>query len=182
MTSAVSVVSKMSLAAELVYELKSLSDPVISPDGSRVVYALSWVEGTGSAAENRSRLMLAGPDGGAGREFTQGNADSSPRFSPDGSKLAFLRASKPGDSRQVWVMNADGGEARQITFAAKGVQDFAWSPDGGRIVYCTDTEPAAGAAAGTQTEGPRVVEVNRIRYRHDLQGWPWRRPLPPVHG
>ena len=171
MTSAVSVVSKMSLAAELVYELKSLSDPVISPDGSRVVYALSWVEGTGSAAENRSRLMLAGPDGGAGREFTQGNADGSPRFSPDGSKLAFLRASKPGDPRQVWVMNADGGEARQITFAAKGVQDFAWSPDGGRIVYCTDTEPAAGAAAGTQTEGPRVVEVNRIRYRHDLQGW-----------
>ncbi len=170
MTSAVSVVSKMSLAAELVYELKSLSDPVISPDGSRVVYALSWVEGTGSAAENRSRLMLAGPDG-AQREFTQGNADGSPRFSPDGSKLAFLRASKPGDPRQVWVMNADGGEARQITFAAKGVQDFAWSPDGGRIVYCTDTEPAAGAAAGTQTEGPRVVEVNRIRYRHDLQGW-----------
>ena len=160
----------MTLAAELVYELNTVSDPVISPDGERVAYVLSWVEGRGGSAGARSRLMLTGP-AVEEREFTQGNADASPRFSPDGSKLAFLRASKPGDPRQVWVMNADGGEARQITFAAKGVQDFAWSPDGGRIVYCTDTEPAAGAAAGTQTEGPRVVEVNRIRYRHDLQGW-----------
>ncbi len=160
----------MTLAAELVYELKTASDPAISPDGSRIIYALSWVDGRGGSAEARSRLMLTGPGGGH-REFTQGNADGSPRFSPDGSKLAFLRASKPGDPRQVWVMNADGGEARQITFAAKGVQDFCWSPDGSRIVYCADTEPAAGAAAGTQTEGPRVVEVHRIRYRHDLQGW-----------
>ena len=160
----------MTLAAELVYELNTVSDPVISPDGERVAYVLSWVEGRGGSAGARSRLMLTGP-AVEEREFTQGNADGSPRFSPDGSKLAFLRASKPGDPRQVWVMNADGGEARQITFAAKGVQDFAWSPDGCRIVYCTDTEPAAGAAAGTQMEGPRVVEVNRIRYRHDLQGW-----------
>ena len=160
----------MSLAAELVYELKGISDPAISPDGSRIVYALSWVEGRGGAAENRSRLMLAGPDGKP-REFTQGNADGGPRFSPDGDMLAFLRARQPGEPRQVWVMNADGGEARQLTNAAKGVQDFAWSPDGTRIVYCADTEPAAGAAAGSQTDGPRVVEVNRIRYRHDLQGW-----------
>ena len=165
-----SVVTKMSLAAELVYELKGISDPVISPDGQHTLYALTWVEGTGGTAENRSRLMLAGPDGRQ-REFTQGNADGSPRFSPDGSSLAFLRATQPGEPRQVWVMSTHGGEARQITEAAKGVQDFAWAPDGTRIVYCADTEPAAGAAAGAQTEGPRVVEVNRIRYRHDLQGW-----------
>lgn len=166
----VSGVSKMSLAADLVYKLKGISDPVISPDGQRLVYALSWVEGTGGVAENRSRLMLTGPDD-AEREFTQGNADSGPRFSPGGTLLAFLRARQSGEPRQVWVMNADGGEARQITEAAKGVQEFAWSPDGTRIVYCADTEPAAGAAAGSQTEGPRVVEVNRIRYRHDIQGW-----------
>ena len=160
----------MSLAAELVYELKGISDPAISPDGQRVVYALSWVEGAGGAAENRSRLMFTGPDGEQ-REFTQGNADGSPRFSPDGAKLAFLRATQSGEPRQVWVMNVNGGEARQLTNAAKGAQDFAWSPDGTRIVYCADTEPAAGAAAGAQADGPRVVEVNRIRYRHDLQGW-----------
>ena len=160
----------MSLAAELVYELKGISDPVISPDGKLLAYALTWVEGTGSAAENRSRLMLADADG-AQREFTQGAADGSPRFSPDGTMLAFLRVNRPGEPRQVWLMNVHGGEARQITEAARGVQEFAWSPDSSRIVYCADTEPAAGAAAGNQTDGPRVLEVNRIRYRHDLQGW-----------
>ena len=160
----------MSVATQLVYELQSLSDPTVSPDGQQVVYALSWVDGTGGAAESRSRLMLAGADG-VEREFTQGNADSGPRFSSDGSMLAFLRARQSGEPRQVWVIHANGGEARQLTHAAKGVQDFAWSPDGARIVFCADTEPAAGAAAGSQSEGPRVIEIHRIRYRHDLQGW-----------
>ncbi len=162
-----------SLAADLVYGLKSVSDPVISPDGERLVYALSWVEGIGGGAENRSRLMLTGlPAGGVGpeREFTQGNADSSPRFSPDGAMLAFLRARLPGEPRQVWVMNADGGEARKVTNAPKGVSEFAWSPDLSRIVYCADTEPPDAPADGNEI-GPRVSVVNRIRYRHDLQGW-----------
>ncbi len=160
-----------SLAADLIYGLKTLSDPVISPDGTRLVYALSWVEGTGGAAETRSRLMLADP-GGNGREFTQGNADASPRFSPDGGMLAFLRALQPGEPRQIWVMNAHGGEARQLTGAAKGVQDFAWSPDASRIVYCADTQPPdAPDAPNNPADGPQVAVVNRIRYRHDLQGW-----------
>ncbi len=164
------MVNTMSVAADLVYELKGIADPVISPDGQRVAYTLTWVEGLGSAAENRSRLILAGPDG-EHREFTQGNADGSPRFSPDGTVLAFLRAGQTGARRQVWVMKADGGEARQITDAAKGVQEFAWSPDGVRIAYCADTEPPTDEAADAQTAGLRAVEVNRLRYRHDLQGW-----------
>ena len=161
----------MSLASDLVYQLKGIADPVISPDGKRLIYSQSWVEGTGETAEARSRLMLTAPGKDGGREFTQGDADSGPRFSPDGDLLAFLRSRPSGEPRQVWIMNADGGEARQLTNAPKGVQDFCWSPDGARIVYCADTEPAAGAAAGSLAEGPRVVEVNRIRFRHDLQGW-----------
>ena len=161
----------MSLAADLVYQLKGVSDPVISPDGKRLVYALSWVHGTGETAVNRSRLVMTRTEGEGSPEFTQGDADSGPRFSLDGRQVGFLRAREPGQPRQVWVIGADGGEARQLTSAPRGVQDFAWSPDCSRIVFCADTEPAAGAAAGSQATGPRVVEVNRIRFRHDLQGW-----------
>ena len=169
----------MPIPADLVYELKAAADPAVSPDGLRLVYAQSWVDGTGATAEARSRLMMAdlalreSDNQGVETawEYTQGYIDGGPRFSPDGTRLAFLRARQFGMPRQVWVMGAGGGEARQVTSAPKGVFDFAWSPDGGRIVYCADTEPAAGAAAGNQAVGPRVVEVNRIRFRHDLQGW-----------
>ena len=173
------MVNEMTLAADLVYKLRTAADPAISPDGRRVVYAQSWVQGTGPTAEARSRLMMADlalthPGDrrvGTAWEYTQGYVDGGPRFSPDGTLLAFTRARQSGMPRQVWVMGAGGGEARQLTNAPRGVFDFAWAPDGKRLVYCADTEPAAGAAAGVQAEGPRVVEVDRIRYRHDLLGW-----------
>ena len=167
----------MSLTADLVYELKNVSDPAISPDGQRIIYTQSWVEQEKASPATRSRLMLADvgsrPDSTdiKAREYTQGSADGWPRFSPDGATVAFLRAAQPGEPRQIWVMSANGGEARQFTSAPRAVQDFAWSPDSSRIVYCADTEPAAGAAASGSSEGPQVVEVNRLRYRHDLQGW-----------
>ena len=167
----------MALAADLVYELRNVSDPAISPDGQRIVYTRSWAERDETPPATRSRLMLVDLNSGMDitnadeREFTRGNADSWPRFSPDGRVVAFLRSAQPGEPRQIWVMPSDGGEGHQLTSAPKGVQDFSWSPDSGRIVYCADTEPAAGAAAGRTSDGPRVVEVNRLRYRHDLQGW-----------
>ncbi len=169
----------MPIAADLVYQLKTVAEPALSPDGTRVVYAQSWVEGTGPTSQSRSRLMLAtivdAQEGehrvGGGSEFTQGTADGAPRFSSGGDRLAFLRAREPGQPRQIWVIGAHGGEARQLTNAPRGVLEFAWSPDDARIVYCADTEPAAGAASGSQEEGPRVIEVGRVRYRHDLQGW-----------
>ena len=167
----------MSLAANLVYELKNVSDPAISPDGQRIVYTRSWAERDETSLATRSRLMLVDLSSGkdiadaSEREFTRGNADSWPRFSPDGTTVAFLRSTQPGEPRQIWVMPPDGGEARQLTSAPKGVQDFSWSPDSGRIVYCADTEPATGEALTKSADGPQVVEINRLRYRHDLQGW-----------
>ncbi len=171
------VVIQMSHAADQVYELKNIADPAISPDGQRIIYSQSWAEGAAAPPEARSRLMLLdissrkGAGNMDGREFTRGNADGSPRFSPDGASLAFLRARQPGEPRQLWVMPADGGEPREVASAARGVQDFAWSPDSTRIVYCADTEPDDGAAADENAAGPQAVAVNRLRYRHDLQGW-----------
>ncbi len=156
------------IATELVYRLKSVADPSLSPDGGKLAYTLSWVEGleTGDA-ETRSRIMLADLNGGGEREFTQGNADTSPKFSPDGRSLAFLRTTN-GPARQVWVMDAGGGEARRLTSAPKGVTEFAWAPDSQRIAYSADVdpEPSPDPAAG-----PRVTVVNRVRYRYDTMGW-----------
>ena len=162
------------ISPDSVYHLKSVADPALSPDGRRLAYALSWVDRVdGGEIETRSRLNMVDLDGGAQQEFTQGNKDTAPKFSPDGSLLAFLRANGPAlpglDGRQVWVISAAGGEARQITNRPKGVTDFAWSPGSDRLVFCADVEPDTSNAAAAA--GPQVTVVSRVRYRYDTLGW-----------
>jgi dipeptidyl aminopeptidase/acylaminoacyl peptidase len=68
---------------------------------------------------------------------------TSPRWAPDGQRLAFLATAGTGSDAhlQVFVMPARGGEARSITTAPRGVQQFAWSPDGTTIAYAAADEP-----------------------------------------
>ena len=167
----------------VVYGLRGVADPALSPDGRALAYTLSWVERTDDGnAETRSRLLLDDFSGGPAREFTQGRRDSMPQFAPDGRRLAFLRpgpaatAASPAGARpaspaaaggaspgteaplQVWLMAVDGGEARPLTRAPKGVINFAWSPDGSRIAYCADVEPDTTIA--NPTASPQSTNLN----------------------
>ena len=155
------------IGPEVAHRLKTISDPSISPEGSRVAYALGWAEPP--TLESRSRIMMLGLDGGQAEEFTQGERDTAPRFSPDGMTLAFLRPDANG-KRQVWVMGANGGEARMVSAAALGVSNFVWSPDGARFAVCADVEPDA-ATDDDPHAMPQVTVVRRIRYRYDTLGW-----------
>jgi Tol biopolymer transport system component len=59
---------------------------------------------------------------------------SYPRWSPDGSKIAFAGQTSNTDRVQLWIMDADGGNPRRLT--TTGVLDFfSWHPDGGAIAY-----------------------------------------------
>ncbi len=72
--------------------------------------------------------------GGAARRLTQGAAwDSEPRFSPDGARIAYV--SDAGGNEQIWVMNADGTEARQVTDESDArVTDPVWDPNGDWLI------------------------------------------------
>ena len=160
------------IGPEVAHRLRTISDPSISPDGSRVAYALSWAEPV--SLEARSRIMMLGLDGGKAEEFTRGERDTAPRFSPDGLTLAFLRFDgEPdrGGKRQVWVMGSNGGEARMVSAAVLGVSDFAWSPDGTKLALCADVEEAIEAEEPSPNGIPQVRVVRRIRYRYDTLGW-----------
>ena len=160
------------IGPKVAHRLRTISDPSISPDGSRVAYALSWAEPV--SLEARSRIMMLGLDGGKAEEFTQGERDTAPRFSPDGLTLAFLRFDgEPdhGGKRQVWVMGSNGGEARMVSAAVLGVSDFAWSPDGTKLALCADVEEATEAEEPSPNGIPQVRVVRRIRYRYDTLGW-----------
>lgn len=153
------------ITPDLVYQLKTAGDPVLSPDGLLLAYTLGWVDA--DSLEGRSRIMIKDLRAGTEREFTSGNKDSAPKFSPDGGQLAFLR-SEGDDPAQVWLQPSGGGEAKRLTDLPKGVSDFAWSPDGKRMVLCADVE----ADIKDGPEGvPQVTVVNRVRYRYDTLGW-----------
>ena len=87
-----------------------------------------------------SNIWLAAADGsGEPRKFTNSpRRDMAPRWSPSGKEIAFisLRSGKP----QIWIIEVNGGEARQVTFDKRGVGEFAWSPDGKWLVFSTEID------------------------------------------
>ena len=156
------------ISPDVAYRLRSVADPTLSLDGSRVAYTYSWFEQAG--LESYSRIMMLDLADGSDKEFTQGNSDTAPRFAPDAKALGFLRRDEE-DRRQVWVMGSEGGEARRVTSMPLGVLDFAWSPNGKQLVICADVDPETPSQGQQPTKVPQVRVVRRIRYRYDTLGW-----------
>jgi dipeptidyl aminopeptidase/acylaminoacyl peptidase len=105
-------------------------DVQMAPAGDRVAFVASRIDKEKN--ETHTSIYMAAPGRPAVR-FTGGESDSSPRFSPDGSQLAFL--SRRSGQTQVWTMDLAGGEARQLTKIQGGIAEFAWAPAGDRIAF-----------------------------------------------
>jgi len=121
----------------------NIADPQISPDGKMVVIVVSRPD----YVLNRynAELVLIEIASGKKRILTSQDrfAVSSPRWSPNGEQLAFISKSGQGkeSTNQIFVLSMQGGEAKQITKAPKGVQHFAWSPNSIDIAYAALNEP-----------------------------------------
>ncbi|MCY4365272.1 MAG: S9 family peptidase [Chloroflexi bacterium] len=159
------------LSPQMVRRLTSVSDPSLAPDGSCVAFTYGWVEEETLESRSRIRMMqLNGNSGESASDFTQGTRDGTPGFSPDGQTIAFLRADE-GQVRQIWVIPANGGEARQLTQAPGNVVDLAWSPDSCQLVYSADVSPEEGRPQTDFASLPRVSVARRIKYCYDGLGW-----------
>jgi len=124
--------------------LKYCSGPEISPDGTEALYAISVPRGPneepGPASRRVMRLSLA--TGITTSLFDEDFKGSSPQWSPDGKRIAFLHQAKD-EKMQVWSMPAEGGEMTRLTDAETGVYSFMWNPDGTGLAYLSlspDTE------------------------------------------
>ena len=109
----------------------SVSNPQVSPDGTRIVIAVSRA----NLQENRydTELVLVTVATRAQKVLTRRQGAGQHRWSPDGTRLAFVA---PAEGKpQLWVLPMDGGEALQITRSSTGVQGYAWRPDGTGFVY-----------------------------------------------
>jgi dipeptidyl aminopeptidase/acylaminoacyl peptidase len=119
------------------FALNHVSDVAISPDGSQIAYVVGKSYTEDEHKLFASNIWLADTTGSAApRQWTWGShADSFPRWNGDGTLLAFLSDRKETDKQQLYLMPADGGEARALFDAKGGVQSFKWSPDGTQIAF-----------------------------------------------
>jgi dipeptidyl aminopeptidase/acylaminoacyl peptidase len=116
-----------------------LEEPVISPDAARVA-AIDISQDLAHAAYV-NRLVVVDVASGRMRIERTGGDVAVPRWSPDGSRLAYIARPSDGAIRQLFVRGA-GGTARQLTHAQGDVVDAAWSPDGRSIAYvAVDPQP-----------------------------------------
>jgi dipeptidyl aminopeptidase/acylaminoacyl peptidase len=144
------------------------SDPRWHPDGERLVFVVTRVE----LDDDRYHRSLHVAVGDEVRPLTHGPGDAHPRWSPDGRTLAFLRTGEGEDARaQVALLPADGGEASVITDLPRGVAEFAWSPDGSRLVLVGETWIDELADLSPQERRRRPRRITRLPYRADDAGW-----------
>jgi dipeptidyl aminopeptidase/acylaminoacyl peptidase len=145
--------------------------PTVSPDGADIVYAVTRADVDDDAY--RSELWTVPSDGSvAPRRFTVGPRDLSPRFSPDGRWLAFVRATDDGPG-QLHVMPSAGGEPWRLTDHSLGVQEIAWSPDSSRIAYTARVpeEGRYGTAEGVTPDKEPPRRITTLKFRRDNIGF-----------
>ncbi|MDB5248919.1 MAG: hypothetical protein JWQ40_3313 [Segetibacter sp.] len=148
-----SVVTCFTVTAQKRFELADLaklttiSDPQISPDGKSIVLVVSRPEYKQNVFN--AELVLIDIASGKQSVLTQNRpVVSQPRWSGDGTQLAFLAKTGTGKeaTNQVFILAAFG-EAKQLTKAPKGVQHFSWKPGGEAIAFVTADEPSNKAEA-----------------------------------
>jgi dipeptidyl aminopeptidase/acylaminoacyl peptidase len=154
------------------YSFKWAADPRISPDGSEIVYTVATVN---NKHDNyQTAIWIVPAAGGPPRQLTAGPHDSSPRWSPDGKRLAFLRSGekdgKP-EPAQIFLLNMNGGEARALTDVPKGAGAAVWSPGGRALAFLSTTEAKDFDKKKPDEEKSDVKVITRAVYRSNGTGY-----------
>ncbi len=159
------------LVNEDIFEIEYASDVQISPDATMVAY----VRYSMSIMRDRreGRLWLVGTDGSSHRKLTsEDRSESSPRWSPDGTRIAFVSGSTEGS--EIYVYWVETGQIARLTQLERSPGGIAWSPDGRQIAF-TMLVPEArpvfatmpAKPAGAEWADPPIVET---RVRHEADG------------
>lgn len=114
------------------------------------------------------RIFTMAPDGTDQVQLTDGPGDFAPAWSPDGSKIAFVREADTGAS--IWVMNGDGSGAIRVSSYGRGcVQPPLWAPDGSTIAYWDVTEH--GAIFVVASDGSSRRRLTDYTATYAVRGW-----------
>ena len=140
--------------------------PDWSPDGKKLCYI--------SIVNNGAWIAVMNADGSNGQLLVEGAA---PDWSPDGNQIAF---SRPDNNQitQVWTVNADGSNIRQLTQSNTVKIAPSWSPDGREMVFImpqnpgspTDPQPEIGIMNSDGTNERILTTEDRLNVRIEPNG------------
>ena len=174
--SAASVAQERPLHIDDLMKLKSISGPVVSPEGEWVVYSVRARDM--EEDKSNSQLWVVPTAGGEPVRMTASETSAgNPQWSPDGKYLSFTASKGEGSKSQVWTLNRQiGGEAVRLTDTKQGVNHHAWSPDGSRLLLVmTDLPAELMNDDETDDEKARPYVIDRMQFKRDYRGYLDRR-------
>lgn len=140
--------NKRPIEVEDLYKITGIDDPQISPDGKWVAFVRVTMDKTEN--DYKRNIWLCDSDGGSPYQLTRSGKDSQPRWSPDGTVLAFTSARNEKPQIYLLPVETPGGEPRALTTARNGANSPEWSPDGTQIAYLA---PMNGDDRAKEEEG-----------------------------
>ncbi len=140
---------------------------VCSRDGDWIAYTVTGADV--EADDRKSSIWMVNFEGTQNIRLSSlpGDSASNPEFSPDGRYVSFLAARGPDSKRQIYLLDRRGGEAQPVATVAGEIRDYAWSPDGTRIVISMSRGAEPSDKAGT----PKPIVIDRLRFKQDVDGY-----------
>ena len=170
------------ITAQDLWAIQRVGAPALSPDGRSAVVAVT--EWSIPKSKSTSSLWLVDVASASTRRLTQGGSDAAPAWSPDGRRIAFVSKRGDDDAPALYVIAADGGEARRVAGAPYGLRAPKWLTNG-RLAALTQVIPelsgklsAADLDAVRQEMKRRKDAPMTARVTEDRQHRFWDHPLP----
>jgi dipeptidyl aminopeptidase/acylaminoacyl peptidase len=151
-------------------KVRRVGDPQVSPKGDLVAFTITDMDQ--AANKSTSQIYLVPLSGGEPRQLTNDDRSSTtPRWSPDGEKLAFISARDGED--QIWTIDISSGALKKVTTISTGAGDPVWSPDGKWLAFASDIYPECNDDACNKKRADEVAAnkvkahvATRLLYRH----------------
>lgn len=153
-----------------VYDIKSLSEAVVSPDGESIAYVVEQTDRTTGKAVGH--VWLIDIDGTNQRQLSRsGVTNGSPAWSPDSLSIAYVSRRDGDHPGAIVILPLAGGESRILTRHSAGPSAIAWSPDGKAIAYQVEVDPDNLEETPRASDAPLpVIVVDRLDYKLDGRG------------
>ncbi len=129
---------KQPFDVQALLKIGRISEPQLSPDGKTVAFTLQTVD-LGQNTKPK-QIYVVPTDGGSLRQMTsQGTDNERPEWSHDSKNIAFI--SNRSGSMQVWIMKADGSDAKQITNLSTEASGVLFFPNGKKLIFTSQVYP-----------------------------------------